>query len=192
MVLGMMLGGRGLGRVAVAAAIVAERVAPALSVAGGIRSVGPARRVGGMIRMDSTIRRAVSRGGGAAAGRAGSSGRGWDGGGGIMSTASGTVRIKLKGVKVNTLLPPAELPADLVPPEPQPAGNPAVELEIEGTPLVMRAVLNGKSVRRALKTIAEHGPDNVNVLLQGNLRPAAEPGGPYELDAPGLAVTGFR
>ena len=106
-----------------------------------------------------------------------------------MSTASGTVRIKLKGVKVNTLLPPAALSADLVPPEPQPAGNPAVELEIEGTPLVMRAVLNGKSVRRAIKTIAELGPDNVNVLLQGNLRPPAAPGGPYELDAAGLNVT---
>ena len=106
-----------------------------------------------------------------------------------MGTASGKVRIKLKGVKINTLLPPAELPADLVPPEPQPAGNPVVELEIEGTPLVMRAVLNGKSVRRALKTIAEHGPDNVNVLLQGNLRPPAAAGGPYELDAAGLNVT---
>lgn len=106
-----------------------------------------------------------------------------------MSTTSGQVRIKLKGVKVNTLLPPAALQADLVPPEPQPAGNPVVELEIEGTPLVLRAVLNGKSVRRAIKTIAEHGPDNVNVLLQGNLRPAAEPGGPYELDAAGLNVT---
>ncbi len=106
-----------------------------------------------------------------------------------MSTASGKVTIKLKGVKVNTLLPPAALPADLVPPEPQPAGNPVIELEIEGTPLVMRVVLNGKSVRRALKTIAEHGPDNVNVLLQGNLRPAAAPGGPYELDAAGLNVT---
>jgi len=106
-----------------------------------------------------------------------------------MSTASGKVRIKLKGVKVNTLLPPAALPADLVPPEPQPAGNPVIELEIEGTPLVLRVVLNGKSVRRALKTIAEHGPENVNVLLQGNLRTAAAPGGPYELDAAGLNVT---
>jgi hypothetical protein len=106
-----------------------------------------------------------------------------------MGAASGKVRIKLKGVKINTLLPPAGLPADLVPPEPQPAGNPVVELEIEGTPLVMRAVLNGKSVRRALKAIAEHGPDNVNVMLQGNLRPAAAAGGPYELDAAGLNVT---
>jgi hypothetical protein len=106
-----------------------------------------------------------------------------------MSTASGKVRIQLKGVKVNTLLPPAALTADLVPPEPQPAGNPAVELEIEGTPLVLRAVLNGKSVRRALKTIAEHGADNVHVLLQGNLRPPSAAGGPYELDAAGLNVT---
>ena len=106
-----------------------------------------------------------------------------------MSTASGTVRIKLRGVKVNTLLPPAALTADLVPPEPQPAGNPAVELEIEGTPLVLRAVLNGKSVRRALKAIAELGPDNVNVLLQGNLRAPSAAGGPYELDAAGLNVT---
>jgi hypothetical protein len=106
-----------------------------------------------------------------------------------MSTASGKVRIKLKGVKVNTLLPPAALPADLVPPEPQPAGNPVVELEIEGSPLVLRAVLNGKSVRRAVKAIAEHGPDNVTVLLQGNLRPAAAAGGAYKLDAAGLTVT---
>src|SRR3954463_4076597 len=106
-----------------------------------------------------------------------------------MSTASGKVRIQLKGVKATPLLPPAPLPADLVPPEPQPAGNPVVELEIEGSPLVLRAVLNGKSVRRAIKTITELGPDNVNVLLQGNLRPAAEPGDPYELDAAGLNVT---
>ena len=106
-----------------------------------------------------------------------------------METASGTVRIKLKGVKVNTLLPAAALPADLVPPEPQPAGNPVVELEIEGSPLVLRVVLNGKSVRRAIKTIAELGPENVNVLLQGNLRAATAAGGAYELDAAGLSVT---
>jgi hypothetical protein len=115
--------------------------------------------------------------------------QGSDGGRGIVSTAGGKVGIMLKGIKVNTLLPPAALTADLVTPEPQPAGNPIIELEIEGSPLVMRAVLNGKSVRRALKTIAELGPDNVNVLLQGNLRPLSEPGGPYELDVAGLNVT---
>jgi hypothetical protein len=106
-----------------------------------------------------------------------------------MSTGSKKVRITLRGVKVNTLLPPGALPADLVPPEPQPSGNPVIELEIEGTSLVMRAVLNGRSVRRGLKTIAELGSDNVNVVLQGNLRQAAAPGAPYELDAAGLTVS---
>ena len=70
-----------------------------------------------------------------------------------------------QGLKINTLLPPAALPTDLVPPEPQPAGNPVVELQLEGSPLVVQADLNGKSVRRALKVIAEHGPENVNVVL---------------------------
>jgi hypothetical protein len=100
-----------------------------------------------------------------------------------------TVTIPVKGLKINTLVPPAALPADLVPPEPQPAGNPIIELQLEGSPLVVRASLNGKSVRRALKVIAEHGPENVNVVLQGNLKPAAAPGGPFPLDAAGLAAT---
>jgi hypothetical protein len=86
-------------------------------------------------------------------------------------------------------LPPAALPADLVPPEPQPAGNPVIELPLEGSPLVVRASLNGKSVRRALKVIAEHGPENVNVVLQGTLKPAAAAGGPFPLEGAGLAAT---
>ena len=76
-----------------------------------------------------------------------------------------------------------------VPPEPQPAGNPIIELQLEGSPLVVRASLNGKSVRRALKVIAEHGPENVNVVLQGTLKPAAAAGDPFPLDAAGLAAT---
>lgn len=106
-----------------------------------------------------------------------------------MSTAPRRATVTLKGVKINTLLPPAVLSADLVPPEPQPAGSPEVDIEIEGSPLVLRAVLNGKSIRRALKTIAELGSDNVNVLLQGNLKPPSAPGGPYVIDAAGLTVT---
>ena len=97
--------------------------------------------------------------------------------------------IPVKGLKINTLLPPAALPGDLVPPEPQPAGNPVISLALEGSPLVVRAVLNGKSVRRALKVIAEHGPENVNVVLQGTLKPAAAAGDPFPLDAAGLAAT---
>jgi hypothetical protein len=95
----------------------------------------------------------------------------------------------VKGLKVNTLIPPDALPADLVPPEPAPAGEPTIDIELEGSPLVVRARLNGKSIRRALKQIAELGAANVNVLLQGNLKPPAEAGGPYVLDSAGLTVT---
>src|SRR6516165_4646620 len=71
----------------------------------------------------------------------------------------------------------------------RPAGFPVINLALEGSPLVVRASLNGKSVRRALKVIVEHGPDNVNVVLQGNLKPATTPGGPFLLDGAGLAAT---
>ena len=101
---------------------------------------------------------------------------------------SASKKIRLKGVKINTLIPAASL-VGLVPPEPKPAGTPVIDLEIEGSPLVIRATLNGKSVRRALKMIAEHGADGVNALLQGNLKPSATEGGPYILDTAGLAVT---
>jgi hypothetical protein len=63
------------------------------------------------------------------------------------------------------------------------------QVEIEGSPLVIRATLNGKSVRRALKAIAEHGPDGVNAIIQGNLKPGPSPGGPYVLDTAGLTIT---
>jgi hypothetical protein len=99
------------------------------------------------------------------------------------------VSIPVKGLKVQTLLSPAALPPDFVPPEPQPAGNPILELKLEGSPLRVWAILNGKSVRRALKVIAEHGSDNVNVLLQGNLKAPPAPDAPYPLDCPGLTAT---
>lgn len=100
-----------------------------------------------------------------------------------------SVTIPVRGLKINTLVPPAALSPDLVPPEPQPAGSPVIELQLEGSPLVVRASLNGKSVRRVLKMIAEQGPENVNVLLQGTLKPAAAPGDPYVLEGAGLAAT---
>jgi hypothetical protein len=96
--------------------------------------------------------------------------------------------IRVKGVKINTLLPPASL-VGLVPPEPAPAGNPVLNVELEGSDVVLRATLNGKSVRRALKVIAKHGAENVNAVLQGNLKPSATPSGPLVLDAAGLTVT---
>ncbi len=92
-----------------------------------------------------------------------------------MNTASRKVRIQMKGLPFKTPSAPGTLPADLMPPEPRPAGNTVIEREVEGTPLVMRVVLNGSSVRWVLKTIAEHSPKNVNVLLQGNPRPTTLP-----------------
>jgi hypothetical protein len=99
------------------------------------------------------------------------------------------VTIPVKTLKINTLLSPEALPANLVPPEPAPAGDPVIDLELEGSPLVVRARLNGKSYRRALKTIAEQGAGNVMVVLQGSLRPPPSPGEPYSLEQAGLAVT---
>jgi hypothetical protein len=96
--------------------------------------------------------------------------------------------VRVKGVKINTLISPATL-VGLVPPEPEPAGNPVIDIEIEGSPLVIRATLNGKSVRRALKVAAEHGPEGVNAVLQGNLKGPTAPGGPYILDTAGLTIT---
>ena len=51
-----------------------------------------------------------------------------------MSTAPRRATIRVKGVKINTLSPAAALPTDMVPPEPQPAGSPDVELALEGSP----------------------------------------------------------
>jgi hypothetical protein len=102
--------------------------------------------------------------------------------------AVGCMRVDVKGLKVTTLLSPSAIPADLVPPDGQPAGNPVIEVHIDGTGLVAQASLNGRTVRRALKVIAECGADNVNVLLQGNLK-AASPGGPLILDSASIMAT---
>jgi hypothetical protein len=97
-------------------------------------------------------------------------------------------RIQVRGLKVTTLANPAEL-IGLVPDEPAPAGDVVLDLAVTDTPLVVRARISGKGVRRGLKVIAEHGTENVNALLQGNLRAAAAAGEPYSLDAAGLSVT---
>lgn len=96
--------------------------------------------------------------------------------------------IQVKGVKINTLIPPACL-VGMVPPEPEPAGNPVLDIELEGSVVVLRAVLNGKSVRKACKAIAKHGVDGVNVCLQANLKAGTAIAAPMILDSAGLSVT---
>ena len=82
---------------------------------------------------------------------------------------------------------PLSLPTP-VPPEPQPAGRAIFEVALEGSGLVLRVECNGKAVRKALKAIAEHGPDGVNLLLQGTIKPPAQPGDPLRLEDAGLSA----
>jgi hypothetical protein len=95
--------------------------------------------------------------------------------------------IRVPGLKVAVPLPADTLPQDLVPME-GPAGEPTIELVLEGSPLTALAQLNGKNYRKMLKTIAEHGAGNVAVVLQGVLRPPADQGGPYLLEGAGFQV----
>lgn len=108
------------------------------------------------------------------------------------SESEGTVKAAatVKGVKVSQLIDPRVLQTPgLIPPDGQPAGNPVIEIAIEGSPLTICAMLNGKSARRALKLINEHGPDGVNLIVQGVLKPGAIPGGPMVLDCAGIVAT---
>src|SRR3954464_1039842 len=87
-------------------------------------------------------------------------------GAGAMKTAT----IRVNGLKVAIPLRADEVPRDLVPMD-GPAGEPVIELALEGSGLAVRARLNGKNYRKMLKTIDEHGAENVVVVLQGQLRP---------------------
>ena len=69
-----------------------------------------------------------------------------------------------------------------------PAGEPTLELVLDGTPLTARARLDGKNYRKLLKQVAEQGAGNVVVVLQGVLRPPAGPGGPFVLEGAGFQV----
>ena len=96
-------------------------------------------------------------------------------------------QIKVPGIKVAVPLPADVLPQDLVPME-GPAGEPTLELILEGSNLVVLAKLNGKNYRKMLKTVAEHGAGNVAVVLQGVLRPPAAQGGAFVLEGAGFQV----
>ncbi len=93
--------------------------------------------------------------------------------------------ITVPGLKVTVPLAASELPGDLVPMD-GPAGDPVLDLVLEGGPLTVRARLNGKNYRKLLKQVAEHGAGNVAVALQGVLRSPASPGGPFVLEGAGF------
>jgi hypothetical protein len=96
-----------------------------------------------------------------------------------------TKTIHVPSLKVTVPLTAAALPRDLVPME-GPAGEPILDLVLEGGSLTVRAKLNGKNFRKLLKQVDEHGAENVAVALQGVLRPPAAPGGPFVLEGAGF------
>ena len=96
-----------------------------------------------------------------------------------------TATIRVPGLKVTVPLAADALPPDLVPMD-GPAGEPVLDLVLEGGALTVRAKLNGKNYRKLLKQIAEHGANNMAVALQGVLRSPVSPGGPFVLEGAGF------
>jgi hypothetical protein len=99
-----------------------------------------------------------------------------------------TATIRIPGLKVAIPLAADMLPRDLVPPD-GPAGEPTLDLVLEGGSLTARARLNGKNYRKLLKRVAEEGAENVAIVLQGILRPPATVGGPFLLTDAGFQAT---
>jgi hypothetical protein len=95
--------------------------------------------------------------------------------------------LTVPGLKVAVSLSPEALPRDLVPAD-GPAGEPALDLVLEGSSLAARARLNGKNYRCLLRQVDEHGAAHVAVVLQGTLRPPAAPGEPFVLGDAGFQV----
>ena len=96
-----------------------------------------------------------------------------------------TASIRVPSLKVTVPLAAAALPRDLVPMD-GPAGEPALDLVLEGGSLTVQAKLNGKNYRKLLKQVAEHGAENVALALQGVLRPPLSVGGPFVLEGAGF------
>jgi hypothetical protein len=96
-----------------------------------------------------------------------------------------TATIQVPGLKITVPLAAAALPRDLVPME-GPAGEPVLDLVLEGGSLTVRAKINGKNYRKLLMQVDENGADNVAVALQGVLRPPAPAGGPFVLEGAGF------
>ncbi len=96
-----------------------------------------------------------------------------------------TATIRVPALKVTVPLAADALPRDLVPSD-GPAGEPILDLVLDGGALTVRAKLNGKNYRKLLKQIAEHGAAHMAVALQGVLRAPASPGGPFVLDGAGF------
>lgn len=77
---------------------------------------------------------------------------------------AGTVTLPAKAIKVSVVLDPATLAAIELPP-----GAPAPPFVIATPGRRIEAQVSAKTLRKALTAIAEHGPEQVAVILQGKL-----------------------
>ena len=84
--------------------------------------------------------------------------------------------ITVSAVKVTIPLKPADLPANLVPPEPAPTGNPVLNVQLAGTNVVVPVHLSSKNARKTLKLLAQHGADSINLVINGVLKPGVAHG----------------
>src|SRR3954453_23359646 len=98
-----------------------------------------------------------------------------------------TATVKVSGLKVTLPLAADQLPRDLVPMD-GPAGEPTIDLVLEGGSLTARARINGKNYRKMLKQVAGQGAASLALVLQGLLRPPAPPGEPFVLEGAGFQV----
>src|SRR3954452_4601448 len=94
------------------------------------------------------------------------------------------IPIAVRKIKISVPLKPEGLPGV---PLDGPIGDLTLRLALEGSGLAIPARINGKSYRRMIKTVAQHGAGNVVVVLQGDLV-ASDGGGAVRLDAAGFQV----
>ena len=75
----------------------------------------------------------------------------------------GTLQLAAKSLKVTVVLTPAQLAGLDVP------SGPHLRFAITVDGRRVTGQFNAKTLRRAVATIAEHGPENVAVIVQGTL-----------------------
>jgi hypothetical protein len=80
-------------------------------------------------------------------------------------TPTGEPHAPARALKATLVLNPAEIAALPDPPN----GVPRAALKIEVDGRTVAADVNAKALRKAKATIAQHGVDNVSVILQGKL-----------------------
>lgn len=83
--------------------------------------------------------------------------------------------VEAAALKVTIPLRASQIPKDLVPPEPAPAGNPVLLVQLQGCTTPIPAALSGRNARRTLKSLVGQ-PEDTNLALGGTLVPGVKSG----------------